>query len=238
MSSEQNINPQSEIRSPQSLWLVRHGQSTANLARQKAVTENLLTIDFPEREQNVPLSAFGEQQAAKLGEWFQKETEKPSVVFSSPFLRAGETTRLILENAGLGETEIFYDERLRERELGVFDRLTSLGVAEKFPAEFAARQKVGKFYFRPANGENWADVALRIRSFWNEIKTDFAGENVLVVSHEAVLHLFRYIVERMTEEAILEIDRAADIANCSITSYNLEAKTGKMILQRENFCIV
>ena len=134
--------------------------------------------------------------------------------------------------------EILYDERLRERELGAFDRLTSRGVAEKFPLEFAARQKVGKFYFRPSNGESWADVALRIRSFWNETKTDFAGENVLVVSHEAVLHLFRYIVENMTEEAILEIDRARDIANCSITSYKSEAESSKMILQRENFCIV
>jgi len=197
-----------------------------------------LTIDFPEREQDVPLSEFGAQQSVRLGKWFLAETEKPNVVFSSPFVRASETARLILENAKLEKTEIFYDERLRERELGVFDRLTSRGVAERFPAEFAARQKVGKFYFRPSNGESWADVALRIRSFWNDIKTDFAGERVLVVSHEAVLHLFRYIVERMTAEAILEIDRAADIANCSITSYGFEPATRKMILQRENFCIV
>jgi broad specificity phosphatase PhoE len=233
-----NENLKSKIQNPKSLWLVRHGQSTANLARHKAESENLLTIDFPEREQDVPLSEFGKEQSIRLGKWFLEETEKPNVVFSSPFVRASETARLILENAKLEKTEIFYDERLRERELGVFDRLTSRGVAERFPAEFAARQKVGKFYFRPSNGESWADVALRIRSFWNDIKTDFAGERVLVVSHEAVLHLFRYIVERMTEEAILEIDRAADIANCSITSYSFEPATRKMILQRENFCIV
>jgi broad specificity phosphatase PhoE len=233
-----NENLKSKIQNPKSLWLVRHGQSTANIARQKAESENLLTIDFPEREQDVPLSEFGEAQSVRLGKWFLEEEEKPSVVFSSPFVRASETARLILENARLENVEIFYDERLRERELGVFDRLTSRGVAERFPAEFAARQKIGKFYFRPSNGESWADVALRIRSFWNDIKTDFAGERVLVVSHEAVLHLFRYIVERMTEEAILEIDRAADIANCSITSYSFEPAMRKMILQRENFCIV
>lgn len=233
-----NENPKSKIANLKSLWLVRHGQSTANLVRQKAETERLLTIDFPEREQDVPLSEFGVQQSVRLGKWFFEETEKPTVVFSSPFVRASETARLILENAKLENVEFFFDERLRERELGVFDRLTSRGVAEKFPAEFAARQRLGKFYFRPSNGESWADVALRIRSFWNEIKRDFAGERVLVVSHEAVLHLFRYIVERMTEEAILEIDRAADIANCSITSYSFDAETQKMILQRENFCIV
>ena len=196
-----------------------------------------MTIDFPEREQDVPLSELGAEQAARLGRWFLEEKEKPNVVFSSPFVRASETTRLILENAKLEKVKIIYDERLRERELGVFDRLTSRGVAEKFPAEFAARQKIGKFYFRPSNGESWADVALRIRSFWNETKRDCAGKRVLVVSHEAVLHLFRYIVEQMTEEAILEIDRAADIANCSITSYKFESKTQKMVLVRENFCV-
>ncbi|MGC2238726.1 MAG: histidine phosphatase family protein [Pyrinomonadaceae bacterium] len=233
-----NENQKSKIRNPKLLWLVRHGQSTANVLRHKAEAENLLTIDFPEREQDVPLSALGEEQSVKLGKWFLEEKEKPNVVFSSPFLRADETTRLILENAKLEKLEIIYDERLRERELGIFDRLTRRGVAEKFPAEFAARQKIGKFYFRPSNGESWADVALRIRSFWNEIKTDFAGEKILVVSHEAVLHLFRYIVESMTEEAILKIDSAADIANCSITSYGLAPDAQKLILLKENFCIV
>lgn len=222
---------------PRLLWLVRHGQSTANLVRQKAEAENLLTIDFPEREQDVPLSEFGAEQSIRLGKWFFEEKEKPNIIFSSPFLRASETARLILENAEIGDIEISFDERLRERELGIFDRLTRRGAREKFPVECAAREKIGKFYFRPPNGESWADVALRIRSFWNEMKTDFADERVLVVSHEAVLHLFRYIVENMTEEAILKIDRAADIANCSITSYNFEPETRKMILQRENFCI-
>lgn len=229
-------NPKSEIKNPQTLWLVRHGQSTANLLRHKAETENLPTIDFPEREQDVPLSEFGERQAERLGKWFAEEAEKPTVIFSSPFLRASETTRLILGGAGMRDAEVFYDERLRERELGIFDRLTGRGIREKYPAEFAARQKIGKFYFRPSNGESWADVALRIRSFWKDVKTDFAGERVLVVSHEAVLHLFRYIVERMTVEAILEIDRAADIANCSVTSYHVDE--GKMVLQRDNYCII
>ena len=132
-------NPKSKIQTPNSLWLVRHGQSTANVLRHRAETEDLPTIDFPEREQDVPLSEFGERQATSLGRWFLAETEKPNIVFSSPFVRACETTRLILESAEMSDVEIFYDERLRERELGIFDRLTTRGVREKYPAEFAAR---------------------------------------------------------------------------------------------------
>ena len=232
-----NEEPKFHTRNPRQLWLVRHGQSTANVLRRKAEEENLLTIDFPEREADVALSEFGEQQSVRLGEWFSEEKEKPTVIFSSPFRRASETARLIQENAKFENIEFFLDERLRERELGIFDRLTTRGVRDRFPVEAAERQKVGKFYFRPTGGESWADVALRIRSFWNEIRADFAGERVLIVSHEAVLHLFRYIVERLTEEAILAIDRSRDIENCSVTSYKLDAEANRMILQHENFCL-
>ena len=32
---------------------------------------------------------------------------------------------------------------------------------------------------------------------------------------------FRYVLERMTEKQILDIDAAKDVANCSVTSYVL-----------------
>jgi hypothetical protein len=49
---------------------------------------------------------------------------------------------------------------------------------------------------------------------------------------------FRYLLERMTEEQILEIDRASDVANCSVTSYVYDAeigKHGKLVLEQYNF---
>ncbi len=209
------------VRMPQTLWLVRHGESTANVARHKAEAENLLTIDFTEREADVPLSNYGVEQSIKVGKYFLNETEKPTVVFCSPFARTSETARLIVENAELKEAKIFYDERIRERELGIFDRLTSRGVLEKYPEEYAKRRHTGKFYYRPTGGESWADVALRIRSFWRDLREEFSGERVLITTHEAVIHIFRYVLERMTEAEILEIDGTFDIANCEVTTYHL-----------------
>ena len=49
---------------------------------------------------------------------------------------------------------------------------------------------------------------------------------------------FRYLIERMTESQILEIDRSEDVANCSITSYRFERsveRRGKLVLESYNF---
>lgn len=75
----------SKTTSPQFLWIVRHGESASNLARQKAEAEKLLSIDFPEREPDVPLSELGIEQAISIGRWFRFQKNKPAVIISSPF---------------------------------------------------------------------------------------------------------------------------------------------------------
>lgn len=228
-------NPQSQITSPNSLWLVRHGQSMANLARHKAEAEKLLTIDFSEREMDVPLSETGVEQSISVGRWFKFQKSKPSVIFTSPYYRTLETSRLIAENADFKNIEIIQDERLRERELGIFDRLTRLGAMQKFPEECEKRELLGKFYYRPLGGENWADVALRLRNFWRDVCVNFSNEKVLIVTHEVVIRVFRYLVEKMTEVEILAIDQASNIENGAISSYNFDAEKNKVILKLDNY---
>ena len=57
-------------RWPEHLWVVRHGQSAGNVARDAADAAGLSVIDIAERDVDVPLSALGEEQAAALGRWF------------------------------------------------------------------------------------------------------------------------------------------------------------------------
>lgn len=218
---------------PQFLWLVRHGESTSNLARQKAEAEKLLTIDFPEREPDVPLSDEGREQAVSIGRWFRFQKLKPTYVISSPFLRASETARIIAETARFENQKLVFDERLRERELGIFDRLTKLGAYQKYAEECAKREELGKFYHRPPNGESWADVALRVRSFWHDLRFDYAGEKVLIVTHEVVIRVFRYVLESLTEKEVLAIDAACDVRNCAVTSYHFSEKSAR--LEHDNF---
>jgi broad specificity phosphatase PhoE len=228
------INPQSAITNPQSLWLVRHGESTANIVRHNAESEKLPTIDFDEREPDVPLSEAGIKQSIALGRWFKFQQEKPGVIYASPYLRASETARIIAENAKLANIKTFYDERLRERELGIFDRLTRLGAMEKYPEECAKREELGKFYYRPLGGENWCDVALRVRSFWRDLCERNENEKVLIVTHEVVIRVFRYILENLTEAEILAIDRACDVENCAVTSYHFDENGNIPSLKLDN----
>ena len=55
---------------PEKLWLVRHGQSQGNVARDLADEAGHHEIGIDVRDVDVPLSALGEEQAAALGRWF------------------------------------------------------------------------------------------------------------------------------------------------------------------------
>ena len=54
-----------------------------------------------------------------------------------------------------------------------------------------------------------------------------AGDRVLIVCHSVVVNCFRYLLERMTEEEIMEEDRVNEILNCSITSYRYDPGAGR-----------
>jgi broad specificity phosphatase PhoE len=211
---------------PERLWLVRHGQSQGNVARDAAHEAGLSVIDLDLRDVDVPLSELGHQQAEAAGRWFAAlpENERPEVILASPYVRARQTAEAICKAGGLagGAKPTIIDERLREREFGVFDGLTTKGIREKYPEEAAHRNKMGKFYHRPPGGESWADVILRLRSALNTINLHYADKRVVVVAHQVVVLCMRYILEELTEAQILSIDKQAEILNCGICAYDFE----------------
>jgi 2,3-bisphosphoglycerate-dependent phosphoglycerate mutase len=218
-------------RWPEHLWIVRHGQSAGNVARDAAHAAGLAMIDIAVRDVDVPLSPLGEEQAAALGRWFaaMPAEQRPTVVLTSPYLRARQTTAHIAGVGGLHPdacTEI--DERLREKEFGILDRLTRAGIMQRFPEEAEARARTGKFYHRPPGGESWCDVILRLRSVLDTLSLHHSepGSRVLIVAHQVIVLCLRYLFEGMTEDEILAIDRAGDVANCGVTEYALDDASG------------
>jgi broad specificity phosphatase PhoE len=208
------------------LWIVRHGQSAGNVARDAADAAGLGMIDLALRDVDVPLSALGEQQARALGRWFASlpEGERPEVVLSSPYVRARQTAQAICDAGGVasGTRPPLLDERLREREFGILDRLTGAGIREKFPEQAEHRALLGKFYHRPPGGESWADVILRLRSALDTVSLHHADRRVLIVCHQVVVLCFRYILEEMDEGQILGIDREGDVLNCGVCAYDFQ----------------
>jgi len=207
---------------PSALWLVRHGESLGNLADAQAHANGSGRLDLDVRDPDVPLSPTGEAQADALGRWLagQPADQRPTTVLSSPFARAASTAQRAVAASGLDLT-IRYDERLRERDFGAFDGMTREGIRADYPDEARRRDLLGKFWYRPPGGESWADVALRVRSLLATEALRHDGERLLCVSHQAVIMVFRYVVEELSEPQLLEIDRSDQVANTSVTRYEL-----------------
>jgi broad specificity phosphatase PhoE len=160
------------------------------------------------------------------------------VILSSPYVRARETARLVMEEAGLEhgrDVRLRQDERLREKEFGILDRLTRHGIVQKFPDLHEQRSHVGKFYFRPPGGESWCDVILRLRSLTEMITREHGGERVLIVAHQVIVNCMRYLVENLDEAQILAIDKLGDVPNCAITSYRLDTEASALAPHLVNF---
>ena len=89
-------------RWPSRLWLVRHGQSAGNVARDPADAAGAERIAMTGRDVDVPLSPLGEEQARGLGRWFARGAAdgRPEVMLVSPYLRARQTATLFRDSGG------------------------------------------------------------------------------------------------------------------------------------------
>ncbi len=231
-----------EQKWPDKLWIVRHGESAGNVAREQAYLTQAPLIDIPIRDPDVPLSELGQRQARALGRWFARipEAERPNVVLTSTYVRARQTAEAVRDDGGTATRDLIFgvDERLREKEFGVLDRLTRWGIQSKYPEQAELRLRMGKFYHRPPGGESWCDVILRLRSVIDTLTREYVGERVLIVCHSVVVLCFRYLFERLNEEEILAIDQRDEVANCAVTAYAFDpdaGRHGKLVRQLYNF---
>jgi probable phosphoglycerate mutase len=231
-------------RWPERIWLVRHGESAGNVARASAHAAGLDEIELAHRDADIPLSGLGERQARALGQWFAAtpDGERPNVVLVSPYVRAQQTADLIRDGGGLSSAtaDFLLDERLREKEFGILDRLTPSGIARDHPQQARFRAEIGKFYHRPPGGESWCDVILRLRSLLNTISVHHDGCRVLIVSHQVVVLCMRYLLENMSEAQVLGIAETSNVANCGLTEYRFDpnaGRLGRMALALYNFVV-
>lgn len=203
----------------QEIWLVRHGESLANVAaaRAEAAGDDLIDVEY--RDADVPLSPLGESQSRSLGQELADRgiDDVPVALWVSPYLRAQQTIEIALEAGGLAGPEKRVDERLRDRELGVLDLLTLQGVRNRHPDEERRRQWLGKYYHRPAGGESWADVMLRLRSVLSDVERIEGTERLVIAAHDAVVMLVVAVCLDLDEPTLMEFARTNAVANASLT---------------------
>jgi 2,3-bisphosphoglycerate-dependent phosphoglycerate mutase len=210
---------------PSEITAVRHGQSTANAAFALADATGALTVPITARDADLDLTALGHAQAAALGRSLAEKP--PDLVYCSPYRRTRRTLDEVL--AALADAgappprRIRYDERLRDRETGAWEMQTYAALRRDYPAEMARRDRVGPYYFRPPCGENFPDVALRVRSLLRDAVPDAAGHRLLIVTHDAVVLILRLILDHLDESALagslLNGGSIGSIGNCSVTRW-------------------
>lgn len=198
------------------LWLVRHGESIANVAATRAEIDGLDVVPIDLRDADVPLSPTGEEQAAALRTVIADRRGAIDVCFCSPYVRARETLAIALTDT-MPFVPVSVDERLRDRELGILDLLTRRGVAQRHPAEAERRLRLGKYYHRPPGGESWADVALRLRSFLRDAEAPPGQQRALVVAHDAVVMILLSLLLPWDEPTLLEFAQSHTVLNASVT---------------------
>jgi 2,3-bisphosphoglycerate-dependent phosphoglycerate mutase len=132
-----------------------------------------------------------------------------------------ETTRHVLDAAGgdVAALAVETDERLRDRETGVWDLLTWRGITARYPEEAERAVRLGRYYHRPPGGESWADVVLRLRAVLADLARDLADERVLLVLHDVPIQLVRAVVEGLDERATVELVTGTAYANCALTAF-------------------
>lgn len=207
------------------VWAVRHAQSVANAWYADPATEQR-----PMRgtDAEVGLTEYGQWQARCLGGWLAglAGVQTPTLVVCSPFLRARLTWAVMAEaaanrNRHLRPIRTLVDERLRDREMGVFELHPYKAIRRRAPDEAMRRERVGNWVYRPPGGESLADVAVRVRSFLDELDVVAAGEQVLVVTHDAVVASMRYVLAGMGAAVP---DSLEPVPNASVSQWRREGE--------------
>ena len=155
--------------------LVRHGETVGN--REK----------IAHGQSESPLTATGRLQARYTAEFLASLGEPFDRVYSSPLSRAQETARVIAEHHAL---PVHTHPGLMEGHLGVLE-----GVTYSALREFGfARRAIADDNFVEHKGESPRSLALRVANAIAEIKTQHAGERIVVVSHGgAISHCLAYL---------------------------------------------
>lgn len=208
---------------PETIVLVRHGQSEGNVNK----TIYKTTPDYA-----LNLTSEGVRQAANVGRDLRLMlgADLPRF-FISPFWRTRQTYREIVKHWGITDyvNHCYEDSRLREQEW--HGKLPLDGYNDNAEAE---RDAFGHYYYRFEGGESCADVEDRQSSFMNTLHREFEKENFprkcVIVTHGMTMRVF---IKRFFHLTVEEFEQIGNPKNCGLFVLTLNENTQKYELKCE-----
>jgi len=161
---------------PRTIYLTRHGESEHNLAGKIGGDSNL--------------SSRGAMYASALADFINKQNFPGMRVWTSWLKRTIQTAADIQAPQERWKA-------LNEIDAGSCEDMTYDEIAERFPAEFAARD-LNKLTYRYPGGESYEDLVARLEPVIMELERQ---GNVVLIGHQAVLRcILAYFMEKPLSE--------------------------------------
>ncbi|MCP5514963.1 MAG: histidine phosphatase family protein [Spirochaetales bacterium] len=160
------------------LYLVRHGETEWNRE------------DKMQGVKDSPLTDKGVEHARLLGSRLKGLTGGIDKIYSSDLGRAFDTAVLI---GGYLSLSVNRDERLRERNMGIFEGYSWDYVRENFPQEFKKTVSDDNSYRIP-EGESKNEYIEKVRSFLDFASREHEGDRVLAVTHRGFINFALRII--------------------------------------------
>lgn len=152
------------------LFLIRHGQTKHNNDRRY------------QGSTDTPLNETGELQAKEIAK--RLSDKKFAAIYSSDLQRAVQTAEFIAKKHKL---VVKQDERLREISFGDWEGM-SYDEIQKISPDLLEKWINDPTNISPPNGETLNQLASRVKSAIDEIKSKYkAEESVLLVTHGGVI---------------------------------------------------
>ncbi|MEC9068710.1 MAG: histidine phosphatase family protein [SAR324 cluster bacterium] len=151
--------------------LIRHGETEWNSQQRM------------QGHSNSDLSAEGRGQIQALGKWMKYVSFDH--IYSSDTLRAMQTAKAITQYTG---HTLHLDKRIREKNLGVFEGLTSNEAKERFPDVYNLFKTAGRNYVID-KGESTQQLLDRSLEFIEEIRLRHPDQRVVIVTHGGVVRV-------------------------------------------------
>lgn len=162
------------------LYLIRHGESTANAHYAKSESP------FPITKLGADLSELGIEQVKQLSQ--ELRHIRFDVIFSSDFIRARRTAEIIATEQKL---KVILTKFIREQRVGSMEGKMTDSIHEeikKLQKNLTDREKM-KIKFAP-DMESEEEMLKRFMMFVNKMTLRYAGKVILMVTHEHLMRTF------------------------------------------------
>jgi broad specificity phosphatase PhoE/predicted kinase len=187
---------------PRTIWLTRHGESTANMA-------GVVGTDMP-------LTSRGAAFAQDLATFINEQDPGPGTVWTSTMQRTIQTAAPLQRDTHALKV-------LDEIDAGICDGMTYQQIAEQMPGEFA-RRSADKLAYRYPRGESYEDVIARLDPLILELERQ--QDPVLVVSHNAVVRVLLGYLSDQERHKVPHIDVPLHtVMSLTPRAYGCEVKT-------------